>query len=109
MPYLDILMTSQDDYGRRVAIKTIMILDGIYRTNADWLFWMDADTFINNEWLELSLDEYTNDIPEDKYWISTNYKALLTGKGHTTYFACISIIYYLLYTIYYSIYNILYT
>lgn len=79
MDYLSNSLKSQDEYLVQIFGKAVMLLDGMYRVDTDWLFWMDADAWINPEWVELSLDAYTADVPDDKVWVSTNYKALLTG------------------------------
>ena len=79
MDYIDLNMISLDEYARGIASKALIVLDGMYRVDTDWIFWMDADTSINHEWIDLPLDVYTIDVPEDKIWISSNYKGLITG------------------------------
>ena len=79
MDYLSLSMMSQDVHDVSIASKAVMMLDAMYHVDADWIFWMDADTTINHEWIDLSLDAYTADVPDDKVWVSPNYKALLTG------------------------------
>ena len=77
--YFGFSMKSQEPYAIQVASKAVMLLDAMHRIDADWIFWMDADTTINHEWIDLPLDAYTADVPHDKVWVSTNYKALVTG------------------------------
>jgi len=60
--------------------KTLMTLDAMHRhPEVEWLFFLDADAWINAEWLDMPLDVFLEEVEEDKLWIHTNYRSMLTG------------------------------
>lgn len=45
----------------------------------EWILFTDSDAWINAEWLDMPIDAILQDVPDDKLWIQTNYRSMLTG------------------------------
>lgn len=57
-----------------------MTLDAMYRfPDAEWIMFIDSDAWFNSEWLDTPLDAFLEDVPDDKLWVQTNYRSMLTG------------------------------
>jgi len=60
--------------------KTLITLDSMYLLHEEeWILFTDSDAWINAEWLDMPIDAILQDVPDDKLWIQTNYRSMLTG------------------------------
>ena len=67
-------------YFRAVMTKPLLLLDVMLQNpNAEWVFFLDADAWINLEWIDLPLAAFLQDVPPHKLWVHANYRSLLTG------------------------------
>lgn len=69
-----------DAYFKGVMSKTLMTLDTMYSfPESEWVLFLDSDAWFNAEWLDTPLDAFLEDVAEDKLWVQTNYRSMLTG------------------------------
>ena len=69
-----------DGYFKGVMSKFLMAMDVMYRfPNEEWMMFTDDDVYFNADWLEMPLDYFLDDVPDDKLWVHTNYRSLMTG------------------------------
>jgi hypothetical protein len=45
----------------------------------EWILWTDDDTYINAGWLDLPLEMFLHDVPEDKLVVLANYRSAFTN------------------------------
>mgnify|MGYP006889512861 CR=1 FL=1 len=71
---------SDNWYSNAVMSKVLMVMSTMYKhTDAEWVFFMDEDVHINAEWTHYPLDAWLEDVPEDKVFVHTNYRSLMSG------------------------------
>jgi hypothetical protein len=60
--------------------KVAMVLQALYENpDAEWLMWMDGDTWINPLWYDLKAEDYVADVSDDKVFVHENYFSLTSG------------------------------
>jgi hypothetical protein len=60
--------------------KVAMVLQTLYENpGAEWLMWLDGDTWINPLWYDMEATDYLKGVSEDKVFVHGNYFSLTTG------------------------------
>jgi hypothetical protein len=60
----------------KVPMIFAMMLDN---PDHDWILWTDDDTYVNSGWLDLPLEMFLHDVPEDKLVVLANYRSAFTN------------------------------
>jgi hypothetical protein len=62
-------------------MSKVPMIFGMMLDNPDheWILWTDDDTYINAGWLDLPLEIFLHDVPEDKLVVLANYRSAFTN------------------------------
>jgi hypothetical protein len=71
---------AKSDYFRGIMSKILMMLQTMHSNpNAEWVVWTDDDVYINPGWLFMPLDEFLEDVPDNKVLVMNNYRSAFTN------------------------------
>lgn len=60
--------------------KILMLIDTMLRSpDIEWIAWFDDDTWINPRFLDIPLESYLDNVPDDKLVVTANFRALFTN------------------------------
>lgn len=60
--------------------KILQLIDTmLHYPDFEWIVWLDDDTWINPRFLNIPLEAYLEDVPEDKVIVTGNFRSLFTN------------------------------